>query len=231
MSLYSRRSGASGGTLFSVNGYSVLDASYQALLRVVSALDDDTGWRNTRCTGWTVRDLIHHLLADAQRALVALHTPSSGSPDVDAISYWKPWQPGTPGAEAGRRGTRIMASAWSSVEPIAAAYVETASAVLVAGRERRGEDLVATQGHVITVDALFRTLAVEATVHHLDLRLGKPSQAGLAETRRVLDGLLGHRGPIADSSRYVLIGTGREPLTGEEADALGADAERLPLFG
>ena len=104
-----------------------------------------------------------------------------------------------------------MASAWSSVEPIAAAYVETATAVLVAGRERRGEDLIATQGHVITVDALSRTLAVEATVHHLDLRLGKPSQAGLTETRRVLDGLLGHRGPIADSSRYVLIGTGREP--------------------
>ena len=84
-------SGVSGGTLVSVNGYSVLDASYQALLRVVSTLDDATGWRNTRCAGWTVRDLIHHLLADAQRALVALHTPASGPPDVNAISYWKPW--------------------------------------------------------------------------------------------------------------------------------------------
>jgi hypothetical protein len=106
-----------------VNGYSALDASYQALLPVVRALDDGTGWRSTRCAGWTVRDLVHHLLADAQRALVALHTPACGPTDVDAVSYWRAWQPDTPGADAGRRGTRIMASAWSSVEPIAALYV------------------------------------------------------------------------------------------------------------
>lgn len=209
----------------------VLDKSYEALLPVVRTLDDDTGWRNTRCAGWTVRDLIHHLMTDAQRALVALHTPAPGPADVDAVSYWRSWQPGATGAEAGRRGTRIMASAWASVEPIAALYAETATAVLVAGRERAGGDLVATQGHVITVDALFRTLAVEATVHHLDLRLGEPSEAGLAETCRVLDGLLNHPGPTVDPSRYALIGTGREPLTREEADALGAAADRLPLFG
>lgn len=217
--------------MIGVNGYSVLEASYQELIGVVSGLDDDTGWQNTRCAGWTVRDLVHHLLTDAQRALVALHTPASGPADVDAVSYWKPWQPGTPGAEAGRRGTRIMASAWSSVEPIAAAYVETATAVLVAGHEPAADDLVGTQGHVITVDALFSTLAVEATVHHLDLRLGEPCQTGLAETRRVLDGLLGERASIVDASRYLLIGTGRETLTVEEAEALGAAADRLPLFG
>lgn len=124
-----------------------------------------------------------------------------------------------------------MASAWSSVESIAALYAETATAVLVAGRDRAGSDLVATQGHVLTVDALFRTLAVEATVHQLDLRLGQPSEAGLAEVRRVLDGLLGRSAPIADASRYALIGTGREPLTNDEADELGAAVERLPLFG
>ena len=173
-----------------VDGFSTLDVSYQALLPLIRALDDDTGWRSTRCAGWTVRDLVHHLLADAQRALVALHTPASGPTDVDAVSYWRLWQPGTPGADAGRRGTRIMASAWTSVEPIAALYVQTATAVLVAGRETSAGDLVATQGHVMTVDTLLRTLAVEVTVHHLDLRLGKPSDVGLAETRRVLDGLL-----------------------------------------
>ena len=113
-----------------------------------------------------------------------------GPTDVDAVSSWRLWQPGTPGADAGRRGTRIMASAWTSVEPIAALYVQTATAVLVAGCETSAGDLVATQGHVMTVDTLLRTLAVEVTVHHLDLRLGKPSDVGLAETRRVLDGLL-----------------------------------------
>lgn len=219
------------GSIVGVDGFQVLDSSYRALLGVVDGLDDDVGWRNTRCAGWTVRDLVHHLWSDAQRGLAALHTPAAGPADVDSVSYWRPWQPGTPGAEAGRRGTRIMASAWSSVEPIATSYAETARAVLVAGRGRAGGDLVGTQGHVLTVDTLFRTLAVEATVHHLDLRLGKPSEEGIAETRRVLDGLLGRPAPIRHSVRYALIGTGRESLTEEEAQALGVDAERLPLFG
>ena len=125
----------------------------------------------------------------------------------------------------------ISVSRRSSVEPIATLYAETARAVLVAGHGRAGDDLVATQDHVLTVDALFRTLAVEATVHHLDLRLGQPSQVGLEETRRVLDGLLGRAAPIEDAVRYALIGTGREPPTENEADAFGADVERLPLFG
>lgn len=214
-----------------MDGYQVLDSSYRALLDVLDGLDDRAGWRHTRCAGWTVRDLVHHLWSDAQRALVALHTPAAGPADVDSVSYWRPWQPGTTGAEAGRRGTRIMASAWSSVEPMAALYAETARAVLVAGRGRAGADLVGTQGHVLTVDALFRTLAVEATVHHLDLRLGTPSEEGIAEARQVLDGLLGRSAPVNDSVRYVLVGTGRESPTDEEAAALGVDAKRLPLFG
>ena len=213
-----------------MDGYVVLESSYRTLLDVVTTLDDEAGWRRTRCSGWTVRDLVHHLLTDAQRALVALHTPASGPVDVDAVSYWRAWQPGTPTADAGRRGTRIMASAWSSVESIATVYAETAAAVLVAGARARDE-FVATQNHVLTVDTLFRTLAVEATVHQLDLRLGRSSEEGLNETRHVLDGLLGQRAPIADASRYALIGTGREPLTEAETHALGSVARRLPLFG
>ncbi|MGB7449861.1 MAG: maleylpyruvate isomerase, partial [Ornithinimicrobium sp.] len=68
-------------------------------------------------------------------------------------------------------------------------------------------------------------------VHHLDLPHGKPSEEGIAETRRVLDGLLGRPAPINDSLRYILVGTGRESPTEKECQALGVDTERLPLFG
>lgn len=214
-----------------MDGSTAVAEAYRALLTVVAEVDEETGWRSTGCAGWTVRDLVHHLLTDAQRALVALHTPAAGPADVDAVSYWAAWQPETPGADAGRRGTRIMSSAYSTIAPITASYAETAAAVLVAARERSGHELVATQGHVLTVDALLSTLAVEATVHQLDLGLGTPSEAGLVETRKVLDGLLGRVLPIDSPTRYALIGTGRAPLTPEESELLGADGSRLPLFG
>lgn len=209
----------------------MLDATYETLLAQIGVIDDGSAWRPTRCAGWTLRDLVFHLLGDARRALVALHTPATGPADVDAVTYWRDWQPQTPGADSGRRGTRLMASVWSSVHPITRTYAETARAVLVAGRQRSGEDLVATQGHVITVDDLLSTLAVEATVHQLDMRLGDPSEPGLAETRRVLDGLLGRPAPIDDATRYALVGTGRERLNDNERELLGVRAGRLPLFG
>lgn len=167
----------------------------------------------------------------AMAGRVALNTPASRPADVDAVTYWRAWQPSTSGAEAGRRGTRSMASAWSTVAPILDLYLETACAVLAAAREGPAADLVATQGHVLTVADLCSTLAVEATVHHLDLRLGEPSVLGLAEARRVLDGLLRRPAPIADDTRYILVGTGREVPSDDERALLGADLDRLPLFG
>ncbi len=214
-----------------MQAHDILDASYGALLPLVTALDDESGWASTRCRAWTARDVVYHLLGDAQRALVALHTPASGDVDVDKVTYWRNWQPETLAADAGRRYTRIMASAWSQVGPLAELYAETARAVLVAARERSAADVIATQGHVLTVGDLLSTLAVEATVHHLDLAAGVPSRPGLEEVRRVLDGLLGRPSPVTDDIRYILIATGREAPSEEERNLLEGDSKRLPLFG
>jgi mycothiol maleylpyruvate isomerase-like protein len=118
-----------------MSGREAFRASYTALLDLLPSIDDETGWRPTGCAGWAVRDLLFHLLCDAQRALVALHAAADGPPDADAVSYWSPWQPGTPGADAGRRGIRISASAWSSVAQIGELYAETIRAVRVGSRE------------------------------------------------------------------------------------------------
>ena len=81
------------------------------------------------------------------------------------------------------------------------------------------------------------TLAVEAAVHYLDLTAGLPAApppdaASLALVRRVLDGLLGTPLPGDwDDRTCALKGTGREALTAAERSALGARADRLPLFG
>jgi uncharacterized protein (TIGR03083 family) len=213
-----------------VTGDDLLETSYSSLLDALDQLDSGRAWAPTRCPGWCVQDLVHHLCSDAERALVALHTPHPGPVDTDAVSYWRAWQPGGDADDKGRRDTRVMASVWTFA-PLAARYAATAHAVVAASNERSGREVISTQGRSMTVDALRSTLAVEATVHHLDLGLPNPSGRGLAEVRRVLDGLIGRAAPIKDDVRYALVGTGREPLTADETALLGPDAERLPLFG
>ena len=61
------------------------DQSVAALLTALAEVDDDASWTETACRGWAVRDLTHHLLADAQRGLVALHTPTDAPADRDAV--------------------------------------------------------------------------------------------------------------------------------------------------
>ena len=220
-------------------GLDSLRTAYGELLAHTDALGEEgeeAAWRATGCAGWTVRDLVFHLLTDAQRALVALGTPADGAADVDAVSYWRAWQPETPGAQSSRRSIRIVASVWVNASALTALYGETARAVLVHAARADGAALVATQGRVLTVDDLLSTLAVEAAVHHLDLVAfsdgPSPGAQSLTLVRETLDGLLGRPAPLEwDDARYALIGTGRASLTDAERAALGADAAKLPLFG
>lgn len=213
----------------------LLEQTYTPLLAFADAVDEATGWAPTTLPGWAVRDLLFHLALDAQRALVAFGTPTDASPDTDEVSYWTEWQPGTEGAQAGLRGVRISASAWSSVRGPADLFAETARAVLVSARRVAGDSVVVTQGRRLTVESLLRTLVVEATIHHLDFgtAVGVPPAAeALTEVRRVLDALFGRPVPAEwDDTSYVLLGTGRRPLTEAERAELGPDAERFPLFG
>ncbi|MEV0981468.1 maleylpyruvate isomerase N-terminal domain-containing protein [Streptomyces sp. NPDC049915] len=213
-----------------------LRASYGAFAAVVETLGDDESWLPTGCTGWAVRDLVFHCLSDAQRALVALHTPATAPADRDAVTYWHDWAPDPVGAAHGRRWTRVSASMFLSFGPLRDLYLETAAATVTAGAAADPARAVGTQGHVLTAGDLLTTLAVEATVHHLDLTVSLPGAAGpapegLAAVRATLDGLLGRPVPLDWSDEhYARAATGRAPLTQEERRTLGSSAERLPLL-
>ncbi|MFE5394132.1 maleylpyruvate isomerase N-terminal domain-containing protein [Streptomyces sp. NPDC056568] len=214
----------------------VVRDAYGALAAVVGPLGDEESWLPTDCTGWAVRDLVFHLLGDAQRALVALHTPAAGPPDRDAVTYWRDWTPDPVGAAHGRRSDRVAASMFPDFRQLRELYLETAAATVAAATATEPGRLVRTQGHVLTAGDLMMTLGVEATVHHLDLTVALPTApgpapAGLTAVRATLDGLLGRPVPPAWSDEhYARAATGRVPLTDSERDALGADAERMPLF-
>ncbi|MFG3200814.1 maleylpyruvate isomerase N-terminal domain-containing protein [Streptomyces sp. NPDC048192] len=212
-------------------------AAYEAASAVVAALGDEESWLPTGCTGWAVRDLVFHCVTDAQRALVALHTPSPKPVDRDAVTYWQDWEPNTTGAANGRRWARVNGSMFLDFRQLQGLYLETVAAAAHAAETADPAQHVGTQGHVLTAGDLMTTLAVEATVHHLDLTVRLPhapgpSPEGLAAVRATLDGLLGRPG-LAEWSdeHYARVGTGRAPLTDAERGALGAAADRFPLFG
>ncbi|MBY8882301.1 maleylpyruvate isomerase N-terminal domain-containing protein [Actinacidiphila acidipaludis] len=212
-------------------------SAYGAFADAVRALSDEESWLPSGCSGWAVRDLVFHCLSDAQRGLVALHTPARGPADRDATTYWADWRPDTTGAANGRRYVRVCASMFLVFDQLRELYLETAAAVVTAAAQADPGRLIATQGHVLTAGDLLATLAVEATVHHLDLVTHLPSAVppsgeGLTAVRAALDGLLGRPLPLDWSDgHYARAGTGRLPLTTDERQRLGPDADRFPLFG
>ncbi|HEV2885451.1 MAG TPA: maleylpyruvate isomerase N-terminal domain-containing protein [Jatrophihabitans sp.] len=211
-----------------------LRSAYGDLAALAVSLDEAASWRPTACAGWTVRDLVFHLLGDAQRALVALATPATGPADQDATTYWMQ-SPGAPDAESrGIRASRTMASQWR-LDFLAASYAETAAAVLTSAGRAQPDDLVVTQGQVLRVDDLLTTLVVEATIHHLDLTVdldrAGPRPEPVAVTRATLDALLGRPTPAAwNSEQWVRAASGRAELAEEQRSYLGPDVHRLPLL-
>lgn len=212
-----------------------LRIAYSDLATIAATLDEPDAWRPTRCAGWMVRDLLLHLLGDAQRGLVALATPAAGPADRDATSFWQDTPERRDPGFRELRAQRIIAGAWD-LDALARTFVDTSRAVVTLAGRTAPDALVATRDHVLRADDLVATLAVEAAVHHLDLvvDLGRPGPRpeALALVRRTLDALLGRPAPAEWSDEWwALLGTGREPLSGRERRALGADAALLPLLG
>jgi uncharacterized protein (TIGR03083 family) len=212
-------------------------AAYQAVTADLDRLTEPELARPSGCLGWTRADLLFHLLLDAQRALVTVATPAVGSADTDFVSYWTPFRPGAEGYDEHARFVRRGAAAYRSDLSIVARWTETAPAAVRAAAALPPAAVVATQGHVLAAGDFLATLAVEATVHHLDLVAGDqalagPSGLGLAVTRETLDGLLGPPAVAGWGDReYALKATGRAPLTEPDRARLGARADRFPLRG
>ena len=215
-----------------------LREAYTLVTETVSGCSDADFERPTRAALWTVRDLLFHLLLDAQRALRTFGTPTAHPADVDATTYWRAFRPGEDtGAAEHARFVRVASSAYDDPAVLVEHWRATAEAAVRTAAMADPGGRVATQGHVLTVPDFVDTLVVESTVHQLDLTVElveapAPSGQALARVRRVLTGLLGAELPGAWSdTEAALKGTGRRPLTGADRAALGADAARLPLFG
>lgn len=204
----------------------LLASAYLGLQQVVAELTPHDLARATGATEWRVVDLLFHLLLDAQRVLVTLASPTAAAPDRDAVSYWRDFPPGRAGATEHAAFVRRSVEAYSEPTAVVDQFRTTLPAAARAAGAAEPAMPVQTQGHVLTVADFCSTAVVEATIHHLDLIADLPGVAGpepelLAETRRVLTGLLGAPFPASWSDLEVVRrATGRAPTRDD----------RLPLI-
>ncbi|CUR56689.1 conserved hypothetical protein [metagenome] len=210
----------------------VLAQAYDALAGVVRGVRDEDAWIPTGCTGWTVRDLVWHLHADAVRGLVAAHTPAGRPADCDAVDYWRAWGSDPEADELNRRMTRVEAGLHDFAS-LRGRHLEAAAAAVLAVTAVAEEEVLATQGNALTAADLASTLAVEATLHHADLvvhleGVPGPTAAGYAEVRRVVEALLGRAMDGWTDERVALVGTGRAtPTQAERRELAGL---MVPVF-
>jgi hypothetical protein len=154
------------------------------------------------------------------------------------VTYWQPYRPGLdPERDAAHaQFVRASAAAYAQSEGLIWHWTDTATAASRAVLAADPQARVETQGHVLRVPDFLSTIAVEATVHYLDMTVNldapEVDEAALRHTRDVLDALLGTPLPGEWSDLdAVLKGTGRAGLAGPDRDRLGHHADRFPLLG
>ncbi|MDX3190065.1 maleylpyruvate isomerase N-terminal domain-containing protein [Streptomyces sp. MN03-5084-2B] len=209
--------------------------TWAALRAAVASLPSSEFSRPSGCRGWLVRDLVCHLVIDAQDVLITLNTPASSALTHDAITYWA-----------------VSSSLPSGEDPLSALIVRLAAAYEdpallkfhlddVGSAAGRAADLadpgmrVSTQDMVLTAGDYLSAYVLEWTLHHLDLVAHLPSVAGPpaegpARSRVMVEKIAGAQFPASmPDTDVLLVATGRRAATDAERAALGDLAARLPL--
>ncbi|MFL6124015.1 maleylpyruvate isomerase N-terminal domain-containing protein [Actinophytocola sp.] len=209
--------------------------SWAALRGAVAGLADEDFARPSGCAGWLVRDLVCHLVIDAQDVLITLVTPAEAEPNRDAVTYWEVTD--TPPTGDDPLDALIVRLAAAYEEPgLLTFHLDDVGSA--AGRAARLADpalRVGTRDVVLTAGDYLSAYVLEWTLHHLDLGAHLPDVAappadGLARSREMLEEIAGAAFPASFSDRdALLVGTGRRVPTAAEKTELGELAARLPF--
>ncbi len=201
----------------------------------VADLSDEDFSRPSGCTGWLVRDLVCHLVIDAQDVLITLATPADGEPTRDALTYWEISDTPPTGDDPLDAMTVRLAAAYEEPWLLKFHLDDVGSA---AGRAARLADpglRVRTRDEVLTAGDYLSAYVLEWTLHHLDLiarlrNVAGPAGDALSHSRATLEALAGAAFPASFSDKdALLVGTGRRAPTDAEKAELGELAAKLPL--
>jgi hypothetical protein len=205
------------------------------LRTAVAELPDEDFARPSGCTGWFVRDLVCHLVIDAQDVLITLVTPAETEPTHDAVTYWDVAETPPTGDDPLDALIVRLAAAYEDPRLLKFHLDDVGSA---AGRaaELADQDLrVSTQDKVLTAGDYLSAYVLEWTLHHLDLiahipGAEEPPAESLARSRELLEKIAGAPFPASLSDKdALLVGTGRHAPADAEKTALGKIAAKLPL--
>jgi uncharacterized protein (TIGR03083 family) len=213
----------------------LFSTSWAALRAAVAGLAGEDFARPSGCAGWLVRDLVCHLVIDAQDVLITLVTPVDAEPDRDAVTYWEVSNTPPTGDDPLDALVVRLAAAYEEPALLAFHLDDVGSA---AGRAAVLADpalRVGTRDIVLTAGDYLAAYVLEWTLHHLDLRAhlpgvpGPPAE-GLARSREMLERIAGTAFPpsLSDTDA-LLVGTGRRGPTDAEKAELGESATRLPF--
>lgn len=208
--------------------------SWTALLAAVADLSGPDFERPSGCEGWLVRDLVCHLVIDAQDVLITLVTPSEAETTVDATTYWKTGRAPDPDDPLATLIPRL-AAAYGDPALLKFHLDDVGTAAARAARLADPVQHVSTQDEVLTIADYLSAYLLEWTLHHLDLTAHLPAAAPppaetLAASRKALELVAGAKFPAALSDTEALrIVTGRQAPTVGQRVALGELAAWLPL--
>ncbi|WP_158850982.1 maleylpyruvate isomerase N-terminal domain-containing protein [Saccharothrix deserti] len=209
--------------------------SWTALRTAVAEVPDEDFARPSGCAGWLVRDLVCHLVIDAQDVLITLATPTETEPTRDAVTYWEVTRTPPTGDDPLDALTVRLAAAYEEPRLLKSHLDDIGSA---AGRAAELADpavRIGTRDQVLTAGDYLTAYVLEWTLHHLDLIAHLPDAAeppaeGLARSREMLEKIAGTAFPESFSDKdALLIGTGRRAPTDAEKAELGEPAAKLPF--
>ncbi|MEV6757568.1 maleylpyruvate isomerase N-terminal domain-containing protein [Streptomyces sp. NPDC051214] len=209
--------------------------SWTALRTAVAELPDEDFARPSGCTGWLVRDLVCHLVVDAQDVLITLVTPAEGEATRDALTYWDVSATPPTGEDPLDALTVRLAAAYEEPWLLKFHLDDVGSAAGRAAALADPDARVSTRDEVLTTADYLTTYVMEWTLHHLDLiahlpNVAGPPAEGLARSRAMLEQIAGAAFPSSFSDTdALLVGTGRRAPTEAEKSDLGELDGRLPL--
>ncbi|MCS0634692.1 maleylpyruvate isomerase N-terminal domain-containing protein [Streptomyces sp. LP05-1] len=209
--------------------------TWAALRAAVAGLRDEDFERPSGCAGWLVRDLVCHLVIDAQDVLITLATPTEAEPTVDAVTYWDVGDRPPAGEDSLDALTVRLAAAYQDPGLLTFHLDDVGSAAGRAAGLAAPDTRVSTRDQVLTVADYLSAYVMEWTLHHLDLiahlpDAPEPPAEGLAGARAALERIAGTPFPVSFTDKdALLVGTGRRAPTDVERAALGPPAARLPF--